>query len=382
MKVYYIANARMPTEKGHGIQIAKMCEAFIEAGVDLTLVVPRRATDPRSVQDYYGLRVEVPLVRLPALDWYTGGRIGYLLSSLSFMFSYALFVWWKKMAGEKFILYTVDTDNYSSSALACFSRPLFSEMHGAKLRTLATRTLFSGTTGIIAINSIIVAELQQNFPKSRARYLVEPNGIDLSEFSEMSKRDARTRLGLPHDVPVVLYLGRFFDWKGLEIVPRAAAATPSIRWQVVGGTEEDFTRLVNEPLPPNLFLPGGCLYSERTVWFAAADALLVLGTARDRQSYRYTSPMKLFEYLATGRPIIASNTPAIREIVSEKEVIFYEPDNVQDLARAVQRAVTHGADFVPRIEAAQRMAAASSWRARAERIIRFIKENIPPHAYA
>ena len=162
MKVYYIANARMPTEKGHGIQIAKMCEAFIEAGVDLTLVVPRRATDPRSVQDYYGLRVEVPLVRLPALDWYTGGRIGYLLSSLSFMFSYLLFVWRRKMAGEKFILYTVDTDNYSSSALACFSRPLFSEMHGAKLRTLATRTLFSGTTGIIAINSIIVAELQQN----------------------------------------------------------------------------------------------------------------------------------------------------------------------------------------------------------------------------
>src|SRR3989344_8967538 len=117
MKIYYIANARMPTEKGHGIQIAKMCEAFIEKGADLTLVVPRRATDPRSVREYYGLRVEVPLIRLPAIDRYTGGHIGYLVYSLSFILSYALFVWQRKKAGEEFILYTVDTDAYSSSAL-------------------------------------------------------------------------------------------------------------------------------------------------------------------------------------------------------------------------------------------------------------------------
>lgn len=370
-KIYYIVNARMPTEKGHGIQIAKMCEVFIEAGADLTLVVPRRVTDPRSVRDYYGLRVEVPLIRLLAIDWYTGGHIGYPISSLSFMFSYTLFIWWKKMMGEKFILYTVDTENYSSSALALLGRPLFSEMHSAKQGTLPQRILFRKVRGIIAINKIIVAELRSNFPHSPARYIVEPNGIDLSEFSGMGKRDARTRLGLPQDIPIVLYLGRFFGWKGLEILPKAAMVAPSIRWQTVGGTEEDFKRLVNEPLPPNLFFAGSCPYNERTIWFAAADALIVLGTARDIQSYRYTSPMKLFEYLAAERPTIASNTPAIREIVSEREALFYEPDNAADLARVVEYTVTHDKELAPQIEAARRLAVASSWRARAERIIAF-----------
>jgi glycosyltransferase involved in cell wall biosynthesis len=375
MKMYYIANARMPTEKAHGIQIAKMCEAFIEAGVELILIVPNRTTDLRSLRDYYNLRVDVPLVRIPTLDWYGGGHVGYFLSSASFMLSYLFFIWRKKRGGERFILYTVDTDNYSSSVLAFLGNPFFSEMHGAKLRTIAQRILFGKVNGIIAINKIIVEELQKNFPHPHIRYIVEPNGVDSSSFAGVEKSEARKRLGLPHDMPIVLYAGRFFEWKGLEILPQAAAKTPFIRWQVVGGDRSDFSEIVGETLPENLFFAGSRPHSEMPLWFSAADVLLVLGTARDIQSYRYTSPMKLFEYLASGRTIVASNTPAIREIVSEKEVIFYTPDDPLDMARAVQSAV-HSSDeeISLRIEAAMRLAKTSSWRGRAERIVHFIEK--------
>ncbi|MDE1919370.1 MAG: glycosyltransferase family 4 protein [Patescibacteria group bacterium] len=382
MRLYYIANARMPNEKAHGIQIAKMCEAFIEAGVDLTLVVPNRRTVSQSLRDYYGLRVGVPLVRLPALDWYALGRVGYFLSSLSFMLSYTLFVWRKKLAGEDFILYTVDTENYSSSALALVDRPLFSEMHGSKPRTFAQRLLFKHARGIVAINSIIAEELGKNFPRSRVRYLVEPNGVDLLQFSGIDKKDARARLGLPSDASIVLYAGRFFAWKGLELLPPAAAAAPSIRWQVVGGGREDFARLVEAPLPGNLFFAGSRPHSEIPLWLAAADAFVVLGTARDRQSYRYTSPMKLFEYLAAGRPVVASDTPALREIVSEKEALFYAPDDARDLARAAARAAAGGDDVMARVAAGKRRASDCSWRARARRILRFMEETSNAHGHA
>ncbi len=370
MKIYYIANARMPTEKAHGIQTAKMCEAFIEAGVDLTLVVPRRTTDPRSLKDYYGLRVHVPIIRVPAIDWYTGGRIGYFISSASFMVSYLFFIWRKKMSGEHFILYTIDTDNYSSSALAFSGAHLFSEMHGAKPRTIAQRILFNKMGGVIAINNIIVNELKESFPSSTARYLVEPNCVDASVFTAISKKDARMRLSLPPDVPIVLYAGRFFEWKGLEILPKAASETPSVRWQTVGGDREHFASLVLEPLPNNLFFAGSRPYNEMPLWLAAANVLLVLGTVRDRQSYRYTSPMKLFEYLVAERAIVASSTPAIREIVTEKEVFFYKPDDAQDLIRAVMSAI----DDSSRVSAAKQLSTAFTWSARAKRIIEFIKE--------
>lgn len=378
--MYYIANARMPNEKAHGIQIAKMCEAFIEAGTDLTLVVPRRATEPRSLKDYYGLRVSVPLIRLPAIDWYTGGRIGYFVSSLSFVCSYLLFVWWKKMTAPAFRLYTVDIDNYSSSALAYVGTSFFSEMHGAKPNTFMQRMLFSRVKGIIAINKIIAAELRRTFPKSRAQYVIEPNGVDVSSLPIIEKKEARERLGLPQDVPIVLYTGRFFAWKGLEILPQAAALTPSIRWQIVGGDKEQFMNLVRKLLPKNLYFAGSRPHSEMSMWFSAADALVVIGTSRDVQSYRYTSPMKLFEYMATGRPIVASNTPAIREVTSVDEALFYTPDDAQDLARVAEYAVTHHKELVPSMEAAKRRATAFSWRARAERILRFMEDVQHNHA--
>jgi hypothetical protein len=139
MKLYYIANARMPTEKAHGIQIAKMCEAFIEAGIELELIVPTRKTTPESVREFYSLRVEVPMRRLWVPDLYLSGTIGYRISSYLFMAEYTVLLWWKRLRGEKFVLYTVDLDNFSSSALSCIDVPLFSEMHGGKPNTFMQR---------------------------------------------------------------------------------------------------------------------------------------------------------------------------------------------------------------------------------------------------
>jgi glycosyltransferase involved in cell wall biosynthesis len=230
--------------------------------------------------------------------------------------------------------------------------------------------------GIIAINSIIVDELKKTFPSSSTHYIVEPNGVDLTNFIFVEKQEARSKLGLPFNVPIVLYAGRFFDWKGLEILPIAAKLSPGIRWQVVGGDETYFKEFVTEPLSPNLFFAGSRPHSEMPLWCAAADAVLVLGTKRDIQSYRYTSPMKLFEYLAAGRPIVVSNTPAINDIVSNKEVLFYEPDNAQDLARTVLYAIHHTEELSGRIASAAHMARMRSWKTRAERIVQFMKDTL------
>ena len=379
MKLYYIATARMPTDKAHGIQIAKMCEAFIEAGVDLTLIVPQRATDSRSLREYYGLRVDVPLVRLPILDWYGGGSLGYVISSLSFMYSYVRFLMHKKNSGERYVLYTVGLDSFSSSGLLLLHLPVFAEMHDAKYATCIGRMSFKRMRGIITVNQIIADELRTTFPHSPVCYLVEPNGVDISSFHPTEKREARERLGLPQDTPLALYVGRFFEWKGLEILPKAAAMIPTVRFQIVGGNKEEFEKLVKEPLPANFFFAGSRPFNEIPLWCATADVLLVLGTKRDIQSYRYTSPMKLFEYFAAKRPIIASGTPALREIVSEREVLFYEPDNVQDLARAVETTITQRDSS--RVDAAMRQAVARSWRARVARILHFIQENVGEYEY-
>jgi glycosyltransferase involved in cell wall biosynthesis len=376
-KVYYIANARMPSEKAHGIQIAKMCEAFLEEDLDVTLVVPHRGTSSQSLKDFYGLRVEVPVNRLPALDLYNYEQIGYRISSYSFMFSYTLFLLGKKARGEKFVLYTVDLDNFSSSALASIGAPLFTEMHGGKPNTFSQRTLFRALKGVITINTIIRDELRAMFPKTKTAFIVEPNGVDERQFEPLPKEMARTKLGIPADKKIVLYTGRFFEWKGLEIISEAARKSEDINWYVVGGTAEEFKSVTKcFELPKNIIFPGAVPHAMVSTWLSAADALLVLGTARDVQSYQHTSPMKLFEYFVAARPIIASGTPAIRSIVSDTEVQFYEPDNAEDLAAQAIKIIDHPENFTAKVAAAKLLGAAHSWSGRASRITDFIKNTV------
>lgn len=375
MKLYYVANFYMPFEKAYGIQLAKMCEALVEEGVDLTLVVPSRGTQG-SLQEFYGLRVAVPTIWLPTLNLVEYERFGYFCMSLSFSISYTFFLLFKWLRGERFVAYTIDADRYSSSALALIPAPLFSEMHGGKPRTFAARLLFARARGVIAINRIIVEDLKAAFPRSPARYIAEPNGVDLAMFSPQDKSQARSKLGLPPDVSIVLYAGRFYAWKGLEIIPRAAALSPEIRWQVVGDTREKFAAVVDEPLPSNMHFAGGRAYGEMPLWIAAADAVLVLGTKRDEQSYRWTSPMKLFEYLAAGRPILASATPAIKEVVGAGESLLYEPDDAEDLVRKARQAVAGGEDTATLIRQAAELARRLTWNNRAKRVIHFIQSTL------
>ncbi len=372
MKIYYVANARMPNGKAHGIQIAKMCEAFIEAGADLTLAVPRRGMEG-SIREFYRLRVEVPLERFSSLNWYNGGRLGYFLSSVSFMLTSLLFVLRKKWRGERFVIYTIDLDNYSSSLLPLAGVPLFTEMHGGKPNSLAQRFLFRRLRGVFAINSLIVEEFKKKFPHSPAEYLAEPNGVDAALFAPRDKAEARRRLGLSPEAKIALYAGRFFSWKGLEILPQAAARTPGVEWHIVGGTREEFREVARaKELPALMHFQDVVEQSEIPWWLAAADALIVLGTKRDRQSFYYTSPMKLFEYLLSKRAVVASATPAVREIVSDTEVFFYEPDSAEDLARQVLRAVLPTPERESTISRAYAAGERHSWQGRAERILAFI----------
>jgi glycosyltransferase involved in cell wall biosynthesis len=374
MKLYYVATTRMPNERAHGIQIAKMCEAFIEQGLDLTLVVPERSGPTTSLQEFYGLRVPVPIVRLPTLDGYRLGSFWYRVSAVTFMVSYLVYLWGKRLAGEQFVLYTVDLDNYSSSLLALVGAPLYSEMHGGKENTPMQRLLFRHARGIIATNPITKRELEERFKFTPARFTVEPNGVEVAAFHPGDKKEAREHLGLPIDARIILYTGRLLDWKGLDILADTAALTASdVRWYIVGGTKEEYLRTTGRmQVPASMHFVGGRPHSEIPLWLAASDALVVLGTRHDTQSYYWTSPMKLFEYLLAARPIVASGTPAIRSIVDETAVLFYEPDDAKSMAARIKEALMGGTRIEAMTEAALRRGQAYAWSARAERIRRFL----------
>jgi len=362
MKIYFVVNARMPSEKAHGIHIAKMCEALIEAGHNVALVTPLRGKG--SLKAFYDLRVEVPRVRLWSLVLHRYERIGFALMSATFMFSYMVFLWWKRMQGEQFVLYTVDIDTFSHALLPLCGCTV-AEMHSPKSSTILSRFFFKRAR-IVATNKLITDELSRTF--GLKHILIEPNGVDISGFDIPDKQTARRTLGLG-DGPLALYVGRFYKWKGLEVLAGASAALApqGISLLALGGTKDEFVRVFNEA--------GEIQFAEARphevpLWLAAADVLLVIGTKRNADSDRYTTPMKVFEYFSAGRPVVASATEALKSTIPQHMAVFVEPDNAQSLAEAVQTVVAQPADFVQNVEAAQALAREHTWSARAQRIMR------------
>jgi glycosyltransferase involved in cell wall biosynthesis len=374
--LYFLVNARMPTEKAHGVQLAKMCEAFIEAGISLVLVLPRRENlYGKSVREFYSLRVDVPTRQLWSLiERHNGGPLWYYLTSISFRLSY-FFYFLFTVDKKHSVIYTVDIDNRSYSAMRFLGMPFFSEMHGAKPNNRLHHRLFAKMTGVIPTTTITKAELAETFRIPDEKFLVEPNGVDLDLFKPMSKDEARKKLSLPPDMRLSLYVGRFFEWKGLGILVDAAESLKEGSvLGLVGDSAERFKVITGRDPHPNMKFFGDQPYPEIPLWIAAADVLLVLGTKKDVQSYKYTSPMKVFEYMAAKRPIVASETPALKEVLTKEACYFYEPDNAEDLAQKINEAIEMpgGAHS----DAAYAIVARHTWGARARRIREFMNKRL------
>jgi len=373
MKLLYIANARFPTWKAHGIQIAKMCEAFRESGIELELVVPGKGLQ-ESPKEFYGLREEISIKRVWTPNIFVSTYLGFILSS--FVFGITSYLYARKKSKDRAI-YSIDLDYFSFFLIHRLRRPYFFEIHSSKNPSYFHRKLFGSISGVIAINNNVRNSLGETFPALRGKVLVFPNGVDLRDSYNGNKSEARKKLQLPETVKIVLYSGSFQDWKGLDTVLLAAKKLTKLKFYLVGGRKDDLRKAgYNDVIPNNVVLVGRRKFVEMPLWRAAADVLLLTGTKRNEYSYYYTSPMKLFEYMASKRPIVATRTPAIEQVVSDNEVFFCAPDDPDELARTIASVLKNTDIAKERADRAYGAVQRYSWGKRAQQVTEFISSKL------
>src|SRR3989344_5964702 len=318
MTIFYIANIRLPTEKAHGLQIMKMCEQF--AGrADTELVVPRRF-NPIKIDpfEYYGVNRSFEITRLPVLDLVKFGRFGFWLESLIFSKIAAIYLFLKKAD----VIY--GRDEIPLYFLKFFKKNVFWEAHQGQINFAAHR-LLKKAAGVITISE----GLKSYYKNKRDDIFVSPDAVDANILNlDMSRLKCREKLSLPVDKKIVLYAGHLYDWKGVGALLEASRAFgDDFSFVFVGGTEEDVesykSKVISQKLS-NISFVGHRPHSEIPLWLKAADILILPNSAKAEISRSFTSPMKLFEYMASGMHSIASDLPSIREIVNEDDVLFFE----------------------------------------------------------
>lgn len=355
-RLLYIANIRLPTEKAHGAQIMKMCEAFAELGVSVELVVPRRRNSIlESANTYYGIRTPFKITRVFAFDTVSLGLVGFLFESISFALAAVRYA--KK--GDYEIYY--GRDEMILFVFRLFGvRKIIWETHIGSWNIFA-RFIARHANKIVAIsNGLKEFYIKQGV--AGVNICVAHDGVDLEQFAHPeTKEQARKRLGLPLNKKIAMYIGRLDGWKGVDTLLEASKLLPDdFVVTVIGGESRQVAEFCMQY--PNVIFLGYRPYKELVHNQAAADVLVLPNTGKNIISAKYTSPLKLFSYMASGRPIVASDLPSIREVVDEKSVMFVAPDDANRLADGIQSAF--GRDDLG--QKSSELVRVYSWKNRAE----------------
>jgi len=369
MKITYITNVRIPTEKAHGIQIMKMCDAFVSNGYEVELVVPKRSNN--IIEDpfeYYVIKNKFKITKLWCLDVLSWGFVGYWVQSITFAERTA---WY--LLNKKGIFYT--RDELLAVYLKLFGKNVVWEAHTNR------NNIFITLIKILKIQVVSITQGLKDFYMKNGvdagRILVAPDAVDAEQFDiNISTNDARAKLGLPKDKKIILYIGHLYDWKGAHILAQAAPLLPDTTVVAfVGGTDKDIQDFkVRFGSIKNIMILGKKPHEEMPLYLKAADILTLPNSPVNDISSLYTSPMKLFEYMASGRAIIASNLPSIREILeTERNAILVEPDSPELLAKGIKRIISDPALDKKISDEAYNDSKLYTWLNRARSIVSFIK---------
>jgi glycosyltransferase involved in cell wall biosynthesis len=340
----------MPTEMAHGLQIMKMCEAFAKQGADLKLIVPKRfAISDLAKKDpfeYYKVDRIFKIKKLPCLDLTPLNRflgpVSFLVQAVSFaisVFFYALFKFTHRRGGRVEIIYS--RDRFSSLFIAPIKRNIVLEIH--QIHKSLFKFVLSRTKKIVVITEGLKRVLIQKGINEQ-KIITAADGIDLDDFKiEKSKEDCRTELGLPQGKKIILYTGHLYKWKGVETLAMASKFLDENNLIViVGGIKwylSDFKKFIKKNDLKNVLVLGHKDYSLIPYYLKSADCLVLTGTQDSEVSRSHTSPMKMFEYMASLKPIVASELPSFKEILYDANAILVEPDNPEAMAIGIKKAL-------------------------------------------
>ena len=389
----YIAAIRFPTEKAHGVAIAKMGEALVKQGVRLELIAPRRR-QLQQLRDtdwkkFYSIRDRFPVTRLWCLDllWFNYYIPAWLQAFTFYLLiiSFEISLFGYLIRKKSKLVYT--RDMLLVPLLIILGKKVYFEAHSWPSNSMVIwfyRLIAAKLSGITCISQPLIKEFVK-LGISSNKLLLAPSAVSKEFFKKRNKLQARKKLKLPLRKKIITYAGSLNQDKGILTLLRAAARLKQrkdILFLIIGGNfvEEKERSVINKTAKSaNLKLLGFRPYVEIPSYLAASDILVLPNSAKSKKPIfrKYTSPLKLYEYLASGRPVIASQVAAFINIVKDKkEVLFFKPDNSQDLACKICQLLENKKLSSLLGQKGRKLVAGVDWEARAQAVLSFIHKNI------
>ena len=212
----------------------------------------------------------------------------------------------------------------------------------------ASRRGFRLARSVVAVTETLRRRLSEDFHVPPDRLRVVPNAADTDLFRPMPSDAARRTLGVPVGGPVVLFVGNLAGWQGVPFLLRAFAelvrTRPDAVLLIVGGGQADAelrALAADLGIHPHVRFVGPVVYEEVPRHIAAADVCTAPMTRERLRSG--SSAIKVYEYLACGRPVVASRIPGLEFLESEDLGKLVPPEDAHALAAALEGVLSDAA---------------------------------------
>jgi glycosyltransferase involved in cell wall biosynthesis len=323
MNIAYITRARIPTEKAHGLQIAKMCEAYGSLGHDVELIVPfRKNTVSDDVFTYYSLTPNFKFRTIFIPDTIVYARwlpfLAYWLQA--FFFIRAL----RKSAFPKDTLIMTRSFDIAYWYTKKGYR-VVCEVHDFSSQKIWWHTFLLRHVHLLVCNSHGTEATLRRYGLMRT--LVAPNGVDLEAVKpKRTRATMRTQYGIPEDTYVAMYIGALEDWKGYKTLLNAAREMPWAQVVIVGGEDHHIAEL--RRAYPQVIFAGQQPFRDVGDFQNMADVLIIPNDPSFTEVQAHTSPIKLFTHMASKVPIIATDLPNIRSVIDSRGITFFDGSEI------------------------------------------------------
>ncbi len=327
-KMLYISASMIPSEKANAVHVIRMCDAFAEIGFDVMLLC-KTMGKREQINEYYGVSDRVKLKNIPI------PFRGFFL--LLYGFIAALYT----------VLYRADVV-YSRNLFASFFLVFMGARHHFEIHHI------SGNKVIKSLIKIVCQKLAGKI------IVITPKlAEDLSLFFDIDKdkilicSDAASPNQYAFNTSIkenmVVYTGSLYKGKGIETILKVANRLPLVKFAIAGGPTRywgDFYRDLSSENVTYL----GWLKSEDIKKLQSSASILLLPNSPDVFTNdgkdnigKYTSPLKLFEYMASGRPIIASSIEAYSYIFANTDplAVLVPPDSIDDWEKSINSLISN-----------------------------------------
>lgn len=357
MRLLHLYDLDLPADLAAPVQILRTCRALAERGVEV-VTAWKSVADPAAVLRSIGEEPHPGLQLRPGV----GGRaVRRLAESADVVMSRGepgVLAFAQLRGARPFVYETHRPVVNAARPLAFLRGPSLAERERAAVR---------GAAGLVAVSEGALSEMRRRHGGNQpARVL--PSGTDPPPADADPPRD----LG-------VIYAGKLEARKGVGVLLEAMALLPGVRLSVLGGDEAELAALRPavrraEAAGARVDLVGRVPAASVRGWFRRARCgVCPLPIGLGAVSERFTSPMKIVEMMACGTPIVASDLPSVREILTDGvNARLVAPSDPQALAEAIRDTLAQAA--VDRVQRARDDARAYAWPVRAERLHSLLEE--------